>query len=905
MILPSRAYIRKRLSPHVNNAYIFHYLHTKNSVSRLNPHKRSFYYKLALVTATAFFSFATTEANADNTTFKINAGKTSFTATIPADTLATYEWKDGEQPRQWLTVARNGGFDKTLEETPIHVQGSASATINVNSAKEYQTIDGFGAALTDSAAKLITKSSQKDTIIQRLFGTGDKDAGLTFARVPMGSSDLMYDSHDVYTYEDTEGNFSIDKDIDTINILKKAESITGNSVKIIGTPWSAPGWMKNGNKILPNNCDSSDDKLKPNYYKKYATYFKKYIDEYDNAGLRPWMVSMQNEPESCKQNTPSTQLTANDEVELSKALRNQLPNDIKILGWDHNRDNENYVKTLIQQGQVDAIGYHCYSGNNYQDQAQEKATYVTECTGSTTSSNDVASNMGWEVSNLIIGPLRYGSRGSIYWSMAQRSDGSPTLTGSDVCTDCRGMITVNDSNSYEPSQDFYFWAHFSKFVRPGAVRIDSSQEGNLSTVAFREGNTTILVVLNSSQKANGGSGDTQDSKNLYRHIVQWNGDNNAQKSSWLVGSDGNRRWISDGSTFNCLKYDASIEGPEAVSAQSLDRYPNLKDVWAVCGTTMGKESQLEIGTYLKSQNGARLTLTQNGLSATDTSGNKRWAPEGKANRLILQEDQNLVLYDDNNHAVWASGTQNSGAIWLSIRDDGSFALFDKNNNKVWTSNINTDDYKGKIVLWDGDHSSQKASWLVGADKKRRWIHDWQTFKCLKDAGFEDATPVSSDVLDKLPNLDNVWASCGSDRIGPNGTLEKESSLQAGDYKLTMAKNGLILNKKDKEVWSKKNSGIQLILQPDGNLVEYDGNRKPVWATGTNGKQPGWLVLGDDGSLRLYDSKNKEIWKRQLTASSDLMTLLSGDGGIFTLSPFSSEIIKTNQLNKNTFNRLYQ
>jgi hypothetical protein len=275
---------------------------------------------------------------------------------------------------------------------------------------------------------------------------------------------------------------------------------------------------------------------------------------------------------------------------------------------------------------------------------------------------------------------------------------------------------------------------------------------------------------------------------------------------------------------------------------------------------MGTRSELEVGTYLKTAGGARLTLTKDGLRSVDSTGTGRWAPPGTGDRLILQEDQNLVLYSGT-QIVWSSNTKDSGAIWLSLRDDGTFALFNKDNKKVWGSPVDASGYRHMMVQWDGDSAAQKTSWMVGNDGNRRWVPDMATFQCLHDAGAGNAVSVSSDVLDKLPDLANVWATCGSDRIGANGAIEEGSYLKAGDYRLTQTSGDLVLTRNGEKVWSTGHGGAQLKLQTDGNLVEYDKDGHSTWATGTNGKSAGWLVLGDDGSLRLYDAGGSQVWTR--------------------------------------------
>ncbi len=804
-------------------------------------------------------------------TFTVNAGATTFSATQPNDSVATYVWEDGGGvPSEWLTSANGSSIGAALEFVPVanYAGVSPSATITVNAGTTFQTIDGFGGAMTDSAASLILSSSNRNTIMDTLFGTDASGGGFTIVRSPMGSSDMMADPNDLHTYEDTQDNFSVTaypSDNRQIAALQQAKGLAGSNFKLLGTPWTAPGWMKYGGSLLPQGCGSQNNEFNTSFVQQYAQYFTSYVNAYTSLGLQPWAVSMQNEPENCQTSMPTTVFAANDEVALAQALKGKMPNGVKLLGWDHNWDNESFVNTLTSNNSVDMVGYHCYGGTNYASQTQAVPTYFTECSGFTTGNNNVAENLGWEVANNIMGPLRYGSKGSLYWSLAQDPNGNPHYGGAAACNTCRGMITVNSDGSFYPSQDYYFWAQFSKFVAPGAVRIDSNNAGNLSTIAFHKGSTNILVVLNSSSShADGGSGDSGGG-DLRGHIVQWDGDTNSQKTAWLVGSDGYRRWISDGSTFNCLKYDAGMQGPDLESSDILNGYVNMDNVWAVCGAiTMGTNSELEVGTYLKSPGGARLTLTSNGLRTVDSVGVTRWAPGGSGNRFILQADQNLVLYSGTQQ-VWASNTAGSGAVWLSIRDDGTFALFNKQNQEVWGSHIdNPGWYDGHIVQWDGDTNAQKSSWLVGQDGNRRWIADLPTFQCLQGAGKGNSLNVSSDVLNLLPNLNNVWATCGGTQIGPNGALEVNAKLTAGSYNLILQSDGnlVLYNGAGAAVWASNTAGsgsVELRLQSDGNLVLYDAQGRPHWSTNSQGRSPGWFILNSSGTLSLYDGSGLLAW----------------------------------------------
>lgn len=148
-----------------------------------------------------------------------------------------------------------------------------ASTIVIDENTTYQTMEGFGAALTDSAAWLIqTKlsSAAGAAVMQRLFGFDDGDAGISYLRIPLGSSDIALSQ---YTYDDGAADpdltrFSIAHDLAyIIPTAQQAKAINAN-LKYMGTPWSAPAWMKTSNNLTYG-------KLSTAYYPNYATYLRK------------------------------------------------------------------------------------------------------------------------------------------------------------------------------------------------------------------------------------------------------------------------------------------------------------------------------------------------------------------------------------------------------------------------------------------------------------------------------------------------------------------------------------------------------------------------------------------------------------------------------------------------------
>ncbi len=238
------------------------------------------------------------------------------------------------------------------------------------------------------------------------------------------------------------------------------------------------------------------------------------------------MVSMQNEPENCSSGYATMNFDATgpnpNEATFATSLRSALNSagysGTKILGYDHNWYESNGNPTTYPQSlmaangaNVSGIGYHCYSipsgvtdpydvQTTFHNAYPNTPIYFTECTGGAWADGQ-ASNLDWEALNNIIGPMNNWAVSSDYWGMALNPSSGPNVASANGgCTNCRGMVTVDNSNgTFTLNEDYYIWAQFSKFVQPGAVRIASPnlESSDLPNIAFKNPNGSItLVVLN-------------------------------------------------------------------------------------------------------------------------------------------------------------------------------------------------------------------------------------------------------------------------------------------------------------------------------------------------------------------------------------------------------------------------
>ncbi|MDX8366405.1 glycoside hydrolase family 30 beta sandwich domain-containing protein [Cytobacillus sp. IB215665] len=417
---------------------------------------------------------------------------------------------EGSNVQVWLTTADQQQLLQQQNDLEFSLNNSIEGvTIQVDESKEFQVMDGFGAAMSGSSAWLFNQKLndwERNAIYNDLFS--NEGIGLSFVRHTVGASDFSLES---YSYDDmaagltdpTLANFSIDKDKqNVIPMLKEALTINPN-LKIMGTPWSAPGWMK-------DNGSLNGGKLLPQYYNVYAQYLAKYINSYQNEGLPIYAMTIQNEPHHETAGYPSMKMEASEQIDFVKnhlgPTFNSQAIDTKILSWDHNWNEYDYPIEVMNDEEAKSYlagsAFHCYGGTPEQQSLvqnahPDKGIWFTECSGGEWST-DFGDNLAWNMSNVVIGSTRNWAKSVLLWNLALDENFGPINGG---CTDCRGVVTINQqTGDVYKNVEYYVLGHISKFVKPGAKRIDTNYDNDIQNVAFKntDGSKTLLVLNNAN-----------------------------------------------------------------------------------------------------------------------------------------------------------------------------------------------------------------------------------------------------------------------------------------------------------------------------------------------------------------------------------------------------------------------
>jgi len=152
----------------------------------------------------------------------------------------------------WITNADRSALFAQQKDALIFKTGKTELpTIAIKMDSAFQTIDGFGFALTGGSAQHIIRMGavERSALLKELFSTKDNSIGVSYLRVSIGASDLndhVFSYDDLPTGETDPGvkkfDLGPDKD-DVIPVLKEILAIDPK-IKILGSPWSAPVWMK-------------------------------------------------------------------------------------------------------------------------------------------------------------------------------------------------------------------------------------------------------------------------------------------------------------------------------------------------------------------------------------------------------------------------------------------------------------------------------------------------------------------------------------------------------------------------------------------------------------------------------------------------------------------------------------
>ncbi len=413
-------------------------------------------------------------------------------------------------------------------------------TIKLNRDETFQKITGFGGSFTEASAYLLNNLSKENRakVIEAYFG--DSGARYSLTRTHMNSCDFSLSN---YSYAPVEGdldllNFSIDEDKDDIiPMIKDAMAISKDGFKILSSPWTAPPWMK-------DNKAWTGGKLLPEYYDTWALFFSRYVDAYKSEGIDIWGFTVENEPLGNDSNWESMHFTPAEMTDfVQKHLGPKLETDgkghIKILGYDQNREHLNeWVDEMFRDEASSqyfaGTAIHWYASTfevfpeNLQyahNKAPDKYLIQSEaCVDAEVPKwqddafywSKEATDWGftwapekdkplhpkyvpvYRYARDIIGCMNNWVDGWIDWNMVLDKQGGPNWF-KNWCVAPVIVDIETDEVYFTPL--YYTLSHFSRFIRPGALRIgiENNDDSLLVTAAQNPDGSIAVVILNQDE----------------------------------------------------------------------------------------------------------------------------------------------------------------------------------------------------------------------------------------------------------------------------------------------------------------------------------------------------------------------------------------------------------------------
>ena len=416
-------------------------------------------------------------------------------------------------------------WELSPEERFYEGGGWIPTTLTLKPEETHQTFYGFGGALTESSGYVLSRLPEqvRKQAIEAYYSPSTGNS-YRFARLHMNSCDFSLDNWACVPEKDeTLKSFSMERTDKYISPLardvQKAVLNEGSSVQFLLTPWSPPSWMKD------NGDMNHGGHLLDCYRELWAQYFVTFIKKMAERDIKISFVTIQNEP-AAVQTWDSCEWSATEEGEfaakyLGPALEKAGLGDVKIYIWDHNRDLalERLEESLKVDGAdkyVAGLAFHWYSGDQYNNIKTIAEKYpdidliFTEgCIEG--GPRNGAWFTGERYAHNIINDLKSGATKWIDWNIVLDMKGGPNHVGNY----CDAPILADETDgSLHFQSSYYYIGHFSRFIKPGAVRvgaevtsamIPATVSGHLTdeveTVAFRNPNGKIALIITNTTEA--------------------------------------------------------------------------------------------------------------------------------------------------------------------------------------------------------------------------------------------------------------------------------------------------------------------------------------------------------------------------------------------------------------------
>ncbi len=427
---------------------------------------------------------------------------------------------------QVTVVASSRGGDRLTKRAGAHWDNFKyfeGPIISVDPAIRYQTIAGFGATFNEAGMICLNSldSGGRDRALVSLFDRV-RGAGFSLMKSPIGACDFA-SAGGWYSYDDSVGDtamahFSIHRDLGPNGLISYIKAAQKFGKFQIESPMDfAPDWMYYG-------LAKGERHLRTECYPALANYYLSYLQAYRSKGIHIGFLNLFNEANNdWYSNESYAEIGKLIEGYVAPLLRARLPEVAIQFGETANRPEAlekfpSVLDDIAVRREVNSLTVHGYDWDGFatltalHKRYDQLPIWMTEVcyarpgnipTGRDTSLPVYGFDDGEYWGNMIVNDLNNWVCGWIYWNMILDENGGPWLVSvehGDPDGNRQHPVVIVNRKTKEVHYTglYYYLAHFSKFVRPGAVRIGSNvyRSSALNCVAFQRAGHIILNIIN-------------------------------------------------------------------------------------------------------------------------------------------------------------------------------------------------------------------------------------------------------------------------------------------------------------------------------------------------------------------------------------------------------------------------
>ncbi len=478
----------------------------------MQTRKRPLAFRSALVLALSALGISACASSDD--TFEYEEETTTLNQALNPGTVVKVTFSSEYNPANsgWYTNNWEPNvtykLDNQADLFTANPNGAAITAINVYPGTQYQYIDGIGGSMEASTVYNLMRmdATTRTNLLKELFthdGWGNgKGINQTLTRICLGTSDFT--NLPFYSYGSPA---SIQEDVNRgiIGVLQTAKGLSP-FLRFMGSPWTPPESLKT-QWTLMGTANGQDVYLASGQINAHATYLRQAVKAYSDNGLKLWGMTMQNEP-LFPAPYPGMKMYDWQARDVAKALRTELnnngQNDVKILQFDHNfAEVYPFIDSLANDSAavaaIDGTAMHDYSGD------PSMMTNVHNDGRLAGKSVHMSERSWWGVwgADRIAQYFRNWSQSYNAWVTMLDSNKTPEQW-SGTPDPTMLIQSASAPNTYWRTPEYYIMGQFSKYVVPGARRInsDAGSAGTVTNVAFlNPSGEVVTVVINQTTVA--------------------------------------------------------------------------------------------------------------------------------------------------------------------------------------------------------------------------------------------------------------------------------------------------------------------------------------------------------------------------------------------------------------------